>query len=827
VTTDKHPNCEGCPYAAIGQGFVPGHGPVDAKLAFIGEAPAAEELGSGKPFQGPAGRELSSLCGSVGYDRTQAFTTNAIRCRPPDPDHSERGPQSAGKEAKRASELAAWARECWERHGRAELQGLTQVNVVGALGAVALRMLLGHQSIRKHRGSVYPYVIDGRARKVIGTLHPASTMRWDRERKMRFAARADIRRMVRQAETPELPETGERFTIAPTFEDAVMFLDRILSRKLEVTYDIETTGLNIADADVICIGFDDGSQSLCVPIWNDDETEYWPRDQFLEIVARIAAIFADPAIAKVTQNGTFDESVLLLRGFEFAGPRLDTCYLHHTILSEAPHRLAFLASLYTYLPFYKDDVKGDFGGSTAEGDSDAVFRTYNLRDCLATRVTKRSLEAQAVRSGLDKFYTRVVMPLQAAASDMQASGIPVDIERRDEISESLNNRLVELEGRLRGRLGEKCPGNLRSKDEWAVLLYDVMGYPVRKRTPRLGRPSVDIDELKRIYRTTTSEEDKDTLRLLLDFNKTDKMRGTFIDNVVPNSDGRVRPSWSMHGTPTGRYGCKNPDMQNVPQGICREIYVAGEDHILSYLDYRSFEMWIIALLFDDDALLETLEAGRSPHLQNVVDLVGGVTYEEAKRLHSIEDPTFERTYVTIKNYGFGSHYGASPNTIYENMCARMDDPPDLGTVISYQEADIARHPQIARGKQAILDEVRETRQLTGIHGRPRTFLGPGAEIMTEALNYKMQNGAADTMNLAQGLIFQALGRGRIISQNHDAFLGRHHKDVWEAEVRKMKEIMERPITFRNQWGHTVTHSFSVDVKVGPNWGRMQEVPQWT
>jgi len=62
---------------------VPGEGPADALVMFIGEAPGREEDAQGRPFVGPAGRYLNGLLDRAGLEREQVFITNIVKCRPP------------------------------------------------------------------------------------------------------------------------------------------------------------------------------------------------------------------------------------------------------------------------------------------------------------------------------------------------------------------------------------------------------------------------------------------------------------------------------------------------------------------------------------------------------------------------------------------------------------------------------------------------------------------------------------------------------------------------------------------------------------------------
>jgi DNA polymerase len=71
---------------------VPGEGPADAEIVFIGEGPGFHENEQGRPFVGAAGRFLESMLEGVGLRREQVFICNVVKCRPPgnrDPQEEE------------------------------------------------------------------------------------------------------------------------------------------------------------------------------------------------------------------------------------------------------------------------------------------------------------------------------------------------------------------------------------------------------------------------------------------------------------------------------------------------------------------------------------------------------------------------------------------------------------------------------------------------------------------------------------------------------------------------------------------------------------------
>ncbi len=76
-------DCQRCPLAHSRNRLVFGAGAENARLAFVGEAPGAEEDRQGEPFVGDAGQVLTRLIEAMGLSRTQVYICNVLKCRPP------------------------------------------------------------------------------------------------------------------------------------------------------------------------------------------------------------------------------------------------------------------------------------------------------------------------------------------------------------------------------------------------------------------------------------------------------------------------------------------------------------------------------------------------------------------------------------------------------------------------------------------------------------------------------------------------------------------------------------------------------------------------
>jgi len=75
--------CQKCILGRSRTRAVPGEGPPDARIMFIGEAPGYYEDQQARPFVGAAGKLLEEMLGTIGLKRQDVYITNILKCRPP------------------------------------------------------------------------------------------------------------------------------------------------------------------------------------------------------------------------------------------------------------------------------------------------------------------------------------------------------------------------------------------------------------------------------------------------------------------------------------------------------------------------------------------------------------------------------------------------------------------------------------------------------------------------------------------------------------------------------------------------------------------------
>jgi uracil-DNA glycosylase len=75
--------CTKCALHASRKKSVPGEGPANAEIMFIGEGPGFHENEQGRPFVGAAGQFLDQLLAQAGLKRSDVWIGNVVKCRPP------------------------------------------------------------------------------------------------------------------------------------------------------------------------------------------------------------------------------------------------------------------------------------------------------------------------------------------------------------------------------------------------------------------------------------------------------------------------------------------------------------------------------------------------------------------------------------------------------------------------------------------------------------------------------------------------------------------------------------------------------------------------
>jgi DNA polymerase len=164
---------------------VPGDGPANAEIMFIGEGPGFYENEQGRPFVGAAGKFLEELLAGIGMRREQVFITNVVKCRPP----ANRDPLP--------EELAACS-DYLER----QIQAINP-KVIVTLGRYSMARFLPNAKI----SDVHGQAMQVKGRLIVPMFHPAAALH---QPSLKPSVERDFARLpeliAKAAEAPEAPE---------------------------------------------------------------------------------------------------------------------------------------------------------------------------------------------------------------------------------------------------------------------------------------------------------------------------------------------------------------------------------------------------------------------------------------------------------------------------------------------------------------------------------------------------------------------------------------------------------------------------------------------
>lgn len=322
-------------------------------LAIVGEAPGEQEELLGRPFVGPAGRELDSWLRLADINRADCFLTNVFKQRPPANNleawcvsKADAGPSYPLPPLRTGKYLPVERAVPALADLRSELSAFAPT-VVLALGNTALWALCGRSGIGSVRGTVLPSTL-APGIKVLPTYHPAAVLR---DFPLGVLAVRDVQKAKRELAFPEIRRPERTIFIPESVED-VLGWNFIPGAPL--SWDIETAPkLEL----LLCLAISDSpARALVIPFTDRSKPDgsFWSAEDEFKIWRWLQRIGNSHA-AKLGQNLIYDAQWLVKHGVWLRNWRLDTMIGHHSLYSELPKGLDNLGSYYTDERAWKQD----------------------------------------------------------------------------------------------------------------------------------------------------------------------------------------------------------------------------------------------------------------------------------------------------------------------------------------------------------------------------------------------------------------------------------------------------------------------------------------
>ena len=755
-------------------------------IYLVGEAPGETEEYEGKPFVGGSGRILDKLLIDSGIYRKDCRIANVMRVRPPANNFAHfyvdkqcHIPKPELEEGRRY--LIEDIKKC-------------SPTVVVCMGNEALLTLFHHRGITDWRGSILWHRTLGV--KVIPTIHPAMVMRmWEYLPLALF----DFKRIKEESKFPEVRKVQRDFKTMPTFEEVSAWCTKLQNSK-RICFDIETSPTTIPR--LTAVGFADSPYSaICIPFTyakGEQVIPYWASVEEELAVMRMIKEVLECENEKIAQNAQFDCTVLQVNvpGITVNNLVLDTMCGFHTLYPELPKSLATLCSIYTLQPYYKDMRTG----------VQEEFWKYNCLDTTVTFECAIQIEQELKEFGMWEFYNKYVHPLIPILTQLQIEGVKIDVPKLESAKTQLEGEALELQGKLNAAAGKDI--NVMSPKQLKEFLYGDLGLPPKYKRGE-NKETVNEEALEKLSQTHPSP----IFELILGIRRRRKLVGTYLQGLA-GPDGRARCSYliggdkdGVGGTETGRLSSRESifgtgtNLQNIPKGICREVFVAEPGLVFVEADLSQAEARVVAYLSEEERLISLFERGGDIHKQNASWIFGV----------SIEEVTKEQR-ETAKSLVHASNYGIGPVTFAHHAGVSVGESKQL--LAKYFDT----FPRVRSWQLGIQSHLSKSRILVTPLGRKRMFFARwGDDLFRQAYAFVPQSTVSDILNLALikfGIEWGAKPRLQV----HDAFVVECREDSVEDCIKEIRMCFDIPIPIKGR-----VCRIPIEIKVGRNWQELKKV----
>ena len=441
---------------------------------------------------------------------------------------------------------------------------------------------------------------------------------------------------------------------------------------------------------------------------------------------------------------------------------------------------------------------------------------YNGLDCCITHEVLGSIRALGPSPKIYNF----ARALQAPVLDMMTRGFLIDGYERQKGIETLTqeiDRLIILLNRFSNAVWD-APLKANSPKMLQDFFFKHMRIPEIWTSKKGERKlSMDREALEKLDNYFHARPIVSTILAIRDATKQLSVLKTEVD-----SDGRMRTSYNVAGTETGRFSSSTnafgtgTNLQNITASL-RKMFVADKGYKICGIDLEQAESrevgWLSGIICNDWSYLDACYSG---DLHTLVAQTAWPSLEwsaDPKHNRRVADTPFYRnlTYRDMaKKLGHGSNYRGLPPTM-----ARHAKIP-TATAEHFQRAYFERFAGIPKWHRWVAGQLQTTHSITTPFGRQRTFFGRSNDDTTlrEAIAFSPQSATADRLNLVLWRVWYHMPQVQLIAQVHDALYFQYRETADEVAI-----IQEALSYFDIAFEHD-NHKLVVpgEAKVGWNWG---------
>jgi len=795
-------------------------------IAFVGEAPALEEISLGEPFVGPAGRELNRWLKVAGIIRSYCFFGNLSQVRAPNDKIENMYEDFKGQRPN--AELRRWIQVLKE-----DLEKL-QPSIIIALGRFPLITLTGQDRISKRWGSILPCsLVPGL--KVVPLYHPSAILRGYSA--LRSIMTTFLRRAIKESKVKGLNLPERTYLINPSLEETLSHLQR-LKASPTFAFDIERPEIKKSQTDsyITHISFSDNpSWAMSIP-FHQGKFHKWAENHEALILRAIAELFQTDAI-KIAHNLMFDYLCINHDWKMHIKPPLwDTMVAHNrcypdlsnkTLKSLQLNSLAFCTALYTREPYYKDDYKSENQGGPTWKGSEYEFSLYNAKDSIVAyeiyEATRNDLQVFGL---LEPF--RADMEVFEVLAYMSLKGILRNEEKLHLLNSEVQVSIDELQERIDKEAGEAL--NISSPKQVANILYTKRGNRVQFNVD--GRMTTDEAALAKLSRDSHDP----LVPLIVTMRRWGKFKSTYLEATL-SKDGRFRTTYNLGRASSNRISSSKSvlggggNLQNIPSRArpgeesynkwikeLKETFIPDSGNLMGRRDYIQAEARVVAYMSDDEDLIKDFENNLDIHCRTAEQLFN-IPYQTVLDEYLSGNPEMKMKRYFGKKTRHGFNYQMSKRRLKEEFWKEgiFIEEKQCGYMLA---ALAAANPKTVLWWKEVERNLYHDRTITNPLGGRRYFLGViTPEVLREAIAEGPQSTVARLLNLAIRKIWKELQTEMDpLLQIHDAFVWQCPEDKMVDVSQKIGELMNIPVEIKGR-----TLIIPSDLAIGPSWGELKEI----
>lgn len=409
--------------------------------------------------------------------------------------------------------------------------------------------------------------------------------------------------------------------------------------------DLETTGLSPIDSRLLLCQIGIPGKQFVVRTWNNDLSALFP-------------LLEDRNYIKLAHNAKFEHKFIQRYWKTFMRNVFCTMIAEQIIMSDKnASSLASVTLKYTGEVLDKNPQTSFIGMKPMDMFTD-VQLSYAAKDVQILFPIYEAQKEEIKKSGQEA-VARIEFDCIGVVAAMENEGIPIDSDawkakfaeygsKLSESKQNLHSILFDGTG-LQEQTGmfERDSINLGSPQQIGNA-FTAIGIKLEK-TPK-GHWKTDERSLSTINHPAAKE--------LLNHRGYQKLMDaygdSFLDKIHP-FDQRLHPDFQQIGTETGRFSCREPNVQQIPEEL-RECVGGLEDYLIVGADYANIELRIIAELSGDKALAKAFSLGDDPH-KSTASLMFGI---------DIADVTKDQRFIA-KTINFGLTYGMGPGKLMDML----------------------------------------------------------------------------------------------------------------------------------------------------------------